>query len=284
MIAALLALLAVAILALALLVLLVLAREDWLINSPRLYRARYRVRNWRAAYRAWMQGSTVLIPRDQRLVPRVIDGLKRLDEAAGRAVARTRFGRWLGLALPIGAGGFLMATSELHAVLWKKPAGHVLPAEFDAWSEDEQQGWRERYFIRIDLGLLSKRVITTAGANYIRDSFAAHAGSADVQNMKYHDSGTGTTAEAVGDTDLVTPAGPTTRATGSQANGTAKRYDTVGTISYSGTLAITEHGVFNQATRGAGSVLLDRSVFSAVNVASGDSIQFTYQLTIPDGG
>jgi len=136
----------------------------------------------------------------------------------------------------------------------------------------------------LDLGCVSKRVVTTAGVNYMRDDFNAATGAADITNFKYHDSGTGTTAEAIGDTDLVTPAGPTTRATGSQSGAVSKQYVTVGTISYTGALAITEHGVFNQAARGAGSTLWDRSVFAAINVVNLDSIQFTYTLTIADGG
>ena len=134
-----------------------------------------------------------------------------------------------------------------------------------------------------DLGVVCRRCVTTAGVNYMRDCFNAHTGSADIQNFNYHDSGTGTGGEVIGDTDLGTPAGPTTRATGTPSGGTSKVYQTVGTITYSGALAITEHGVFSQAARGGGT-LWDRSMFSAINVASLDSIQFTYQLTISDGG
>lgn len=138
---------------------------------------------------------------------------------------------------------------------------------------------------RLPLGTLSKRVVTTAGVNYLRDSFAAHASSHDVQNFKYHDSGTGTTAEAIGDTALVTPTGTPSAATaGTQDNSVAKTYKSVATITYSGSLAITEHGLFDGATRATPYILWDRSVFAAVNVASGDSIQFTYTLTINDGG
>lgn len=68
-----------------------------------------------------------------------------------------------------------------------------------------------------DLGVVSKRVVTTVGANLIRDDMNNASGGADVSVINFHDSGTGTTAEAVGDTDLVTPAGPTTRATGVQS-------------------------------------------------------------------
>lgn len=136
----------------------------------------------------------------------------------------------------------------------------------------------------VDLGTIAKRVVTTAGVNYMRDDFNNATGAADITNFKFHDSGTGTNAENVTDVDLQTPAGPTTRATGTQSGAVSKQYVTVGTITYAGTLAITEHGIFADATRGAPDTLWDRSVFTAINVVNGDSIQFTYTLTINDNG
>jgi len=59
------------------------------------------------------------------------------------------------------------------------------------------------------------------------------------------------------------------------------QYVSVGTISYTTTKAITEHGLFNTADS---TVLMDRTVFSAINVVDGDSIQFTYTLTVTAGG
>jgi hypothetical protein len=105
---------------------------------------------------------------------------------------------------------------------------------------------------KIDLGILSRRVVTTAGVNFLRDDF--NAGAQDATTMNYHDSGTGAVAEAIGDTDLGTPAGPVTRATGTQSAPATKEYRSVGTISYTGALAITEHGLFSQAARGGSSV------------------------------
>lgn len=134
-----------------------------------------------------------------------------------------------------------------------------------------------------ELGVIARRVVTTAGVNLLRDDMNNASGGADVSVINFHDSGTGTTAEAVGDTDLVTPAGPTTRATGTQSAPATKQYRSTGTIAYTTTLAITEHGIFTSATRGAGT-LWDRSVFSAINVVNGDSIQFQYTLSISDGG
>jgi len=137
----------------------------------------------------------------------------------------------------------------------------------------------------LDLGVISLRVVTTAGVGFIVDAFQ---NSVELENMKYHGVGTGTTAEASGDTALVTESTTvldpdSTRATGTTTEGaSANIYRTVGTVLFDGSAAITEHGVFSQAATGGG-VLLDRSVFAAINVASGDSIQFTYELTFTAG-
>ena len=97
----------------------------------------------------------------------------------------------------------------------------------------------------------------------------------------YHDSGTGVAAEAATDTGLGTPCGEA-RDTGTQIEGaTANIYKSVATHTYGGSFAITEHGLFNAATAGT---LMDRTKFAAVNVANGEKIEFTYQLTISSGG
>jgi hypothetical protein len=138
----------------------------------------------------------------------------------------------------------------------------------------------------LDLGIVSKRVVTTAGVNYMRDDFNAATGGADISLFKYHGCGTGAVAEAIGDTALgaecTTVLNPdSTRAVGSQSGASSKTYVTVGTLTFDGGAAITEHGVFSAAAAGT---LWDRSVFAAVNVVAGDAIQFTYTLTISDGG
>ena len=136
-----------------------------------------------------------------------------------------------------------------------------------------------------DLGLASLRVVTTAGVTYICADIAG--GASDSSDFKYHGFGVGTTAEASGQTALVTELTTeyvtnSTRPTGSQSAST-NTYTTVATLSpdSGGTLAITEHGIFSATSAGT---LLDRSVFSAVNlVASSDSLQATYVLTLPAG-
>lgn len=135
-------------------------------------------------------------------------------------------------------------------------------------------------------GLASLRVVTTAGCNYIVSNGFISTG---LVNMKYHGVGTGTNAEASSDTalqtELTTAYNPAnTRATGSQGTGgSANIYSTTGTNTVQATAAITEHGIFTVATSGSGT-LLDRSVFSVVNLVSGDSIQTPYSFTATAGG
>ena len=139
---------------------------------------------------------------------------------------------------------------------------------------------------RLNLGLASMRVVTTAGCTFIRDAFG---NTTELETMKYHGFGTGTTAEATGDTALVTElttqyATDSTRPTGSQTTNGTTVYRTIATLTpdSGGTIAITEHGVFSAASAGT---LLDRSKFSAVNLDStnGDSLQATYDFTITAG-
>jgi hypothetical protein len=138
----------------------------------------------------------------------------------------------------------------------------------------------------LELGLASMRVVTTAGVNFIVDAFQ---NTQEVENFKYHGLGTNNTAEAVGDTglntELTTQYNPdNTRATGSLTEGaSANIFRTVGTNTVDATAAVVEHGILTQAATGGGT-LLDRSVFSTVNLASGDSLQSTYDLTIASGG
>lgn len=139
-----------------------------------------------------------------------------------------------------------------------------------------------------ELGLASLRLVTTAGVNSIVDAFG---NTFELENYDFHGFGTGTTAEAVGDTALVTEettqyATDNTRPTGTPSEPSANVYRSVATYSpdSGGTRAITEHGLFSQAATGGGT-LLDRSVFSAVNLVAGsDSLQATYDFTVTSGG
>lgn len=132
--------------------------------------------------------------------------------------------------------------------------------------------------VRIDYGVVSYRVVTTAFVSFVVDQLQTE--TSVFGDFKYHDSGVGTTDPVVGDTAIETTDGES-RATGSQTETSATVYKSVGTIAYTTTKAITEHGLFNDATTGT---LMDRSEFAAINVVSGNSIEFTYELTVAAGG
>lgn len=136
------------------------------------------------------------------------------------------------------------------------------------------------------LGLLSTRVITDTGVAFLVDDWDASV--TDLTTMNFHGCGTGAVAENVTDTALgiesTTVLNPdSTRATGTRSQPAANQYRSVGTLTFDGAAAVTEHGILSQSATGGG-VLWDRSVFSAINVASGDSIQFTYTCTVSAGG
>lgn len=135
----------------------------------------------------------------------------------------------------------------------------------------------------VEKGLASlATVFTNAGAAIITNRII-QAGTAP-KNIGW---GVGTTAAAVGDTALVTESAPTT--SGGRTVGTESRttitntndnYQVTGTVTAGSTLAITEAGLFDAVSTGN---MLIRSVFSAVNVVSGDSIAFTFGLKMVPG-
>ena len=135
----------------------------------------------------------------------------------------------------------------------------------------------------IDKGLIAlATVFTNAGAAIVTNRMI-QAGTAP-KNIGW---GTGTNAAAVGDTALQTEAAPTTsggRTVGTESRTTVTNtndnYQVTGTVTAGSTLAITEAGLFDAVT--AGNCLI-RSVFSAINVVSGDSIAFTFGLKFAPG-
>lgn len=120
-------------------------------------------------------------------------------------------------------------------------------------------------------------VFTNAGAAIVT-SRMTQAGTAP----KYIGWGTGTNAAAVTDTTLQTEAAPTTgggRVVGTESvvttSVTNDTYQVAGTVTATGTLAITEAGEFDAPSAGN---MLTHSVFPAINVNAGDSISFTFGL------
>lgn len=163
-------------------------------------------------------------------------------------------------------------------VFWAKV--HGIPTHYGALYLDllTPQG-------RVPYGLASLRVVTTTGAGFIVDAFQ---NLVELESMKYHGFGTGTNAEASGDTGLQTEltteyATDNTRPTGTQTENGATVYETVGSLDPDSAVTITEHGIFSQAAN-SGGVLLDRSKFTGIAVAAtGDSLQATYDFTVTAG-
>ena len=131
---------------------------------------------------------------------------------------------------------------------------------------------------RTNYGVIATRMVTDAFVADIVDTLQAVGTTFD--DYKFHASGTGTNAEAAANTALQTDSG-VARATGTQVEASANAYRSVGTQTYAGTLAITEHGLFNASSAG---ILMDRSVFAALNVVATDQIQWTYTITFSSGG
>lgn len=149
--------------------------------------------------------------------------------------------------------------------------------------------WHGRMYMKVvkangevwDYGFIGVHTITTTGKGFVVDAWQ---NSVELESMKYHGLGTGTTASAAGDTaietELSTAYNPnSTRATGSTTEASATVFRSVGTNTLDGAAAVTEWGLLSQAATGGG-VLFDRQVFSAVNLASGDGLQTTYDLTV----
>lgn len=90
--------------------------------------------------------------------------------------------------------------------------------------------------------------------------------------MEYVAWGTGSAAEAVGNTALDTEAAEA-RTLGTLSQPAADTDRLVGTITATGSKTITESGRFNQSS---GGVMQQRALFTGIPVVSADQIQFTH--------
>jgi len=129
-------------------------------------------------------------------------------------------------------------------------------------------------------GAFGPNLIVNAGEAFLVDAWQ---NTVELEIMKFHGCGTGATAAAEGDTTLQTESTTilnpdSTRATGSLGELSASVFRTIGTLTFDGAGAITEWALTSTAT--GGYVMWSRIVFSAINVANGDSIQFTYDLSV----
>lgn len=152
-----------------------------------------------------------------------------------------------------------------------------------AWVEQTEQVSLARYLVDHIGPSPAYALIVNTGENWLVDAFQ---NLVEPETMIYHGSGTGTAAAAEGDISLGTEittglnpdnTRPSCSVVGEGASANIRRCQA--TVTYDATLAVTEWGLFNQAATGGGT-MFSRVVFNAVNVNSGDSIQFTYDLTV----
>ena len=129
-----------------------------------------------------------------------------------------------------------------------------------------------------DLGLVSVKKVTLAFANRLVDAMIT---SGDVlDNFNQHKQGSGSAAEASGDSALGVAQSGAQGVTGGAAvthGATSNIYRTIGTITATTAYEIREHGVFNAST---GGILLDRSLVTAIAVNTDDVVTWTYELTV----
>ena len=117
-----------------------------------------------------------------------------------------------------------------------------------------------------------KNLVVTVGLTYICSRMAAASASV----MSHMAIGSGTTAAAAGQTDLVSILGSR-----EALDSTTASTSTIAYVSSfeagEGTGAVTEAGIFNASTSGT---MLSRSVFSAINKGADDTMTITWTLTL----
>lgn len=219
-----------------------------------------------------------IVIRDAWLPAEVEDALKRKKTHLAEAVRqvlnylpRDQFPREAALELIERLSATVVFESRLHLAVFR---GNESLYNYNDRRPLEDYGW------------VGWKLITTAGVAYLVDAWQ---NSVELENFKYHGIGTGSTAEASSETALVTELTTeynpdSTRATGSLTEGASNNiFRTVGTNTLDGTpgAAMREHGLFSAASAGT---LWDRTLYGAITLSSGDSLQSTYDMTATAGG
>ena len=172
------------------------------------------------------------------------------------------------LAVPVFATSFTVDDSI--PLIEDKSAitGHVILQVFDSQT-GELKGKIENHNLVVDVGL-DEMAQATFGVG--------GSGSTD---FDYIEIGTGTTAPTATDTTIETSACSRIQDASPDVNSATSGETSVSVISSfdGGTCAgaITEAGIFNGA---AGGQMLARSTFGAVTIASGDTLNVNYTITI----
>lgn len=128
-----------------------------------------------------------------------------------------------------------------------------------------------------DLGCVGKKSVTTAFCEFMVDQLIAEGSTWG--DFKWHQLGTGATAENIAHTALVTPVEAVTA--GTQVEGSSVIYQSVADIAITATRILREHGIFNTNAPGT---MLDRTMFDIVTLYNGDTYNATYKLSCVAGG
>jgi hypothetical protein len=124
---------------------------------------------------------------------------------------------------------------------------------------------------------VGKKSVTTAFCEFMVDQLIAEGSTWG--DFKWHQLGTGSTAENIAHTALVTPVEAVT--VGTQVEDSSVIYKSISTISITATRILREHGIFNTNAPGT---MLDRTMFDIVTLYNGDFYEATYKLTCTAGG
>jgi hypothetical protein len=128
--------------------------------------------------------------------------------------------------------------------------------------------------------MMSHNLVTNAGHAAANGRMSNQGSYSPFVNIAI---GTGTTAAAAADTalqtEITTGGGGRGAATATQVTTTVTNDTTqlVKTFTFTASFAVTEEGILDSATTGG--TLLAHQVFSAINVASGDSLQITHKYS-----
>jgi hypothetical protein len=193
------------------------------------------------------------------------DNLSVLAREASRYLPPELAGEMLDLLARV-----VVLKSRLHVVVYRGPLTAVRGA---------RPGDREI------VGVTSRKLITDTGVAFLVDAWQ---NSVELEIMKFHALGTGTNAEAAGNTalqtELTTQYNPdNTRATGTLTESAANIFQTVGVNTLDGAATVQEHMILSVATVGSG-VGWDRSLTGGQALSASDSLQSTYSMTATSGG
>lgn len=128
-----------------------------------------------------------------------------------------------------------------------------------------------------DERVVHDKLITTEMVDFIVDQLISE--SSEFGDFKFHQCGLGATAENITDSGIETDTGITPVA-GSQTETDHDTYKSVATMTMDATEAIRNHVIMSQS--GAGTCM-DRTLFAAINVVSGNQIEFTFEISMTAG-